>query len=80
MGTVIAKWGHSLAVRLPKDIITKVGLSQGDRVSIEVDDEGVIKLKPTRPKYSLDQLVGGITETNLHRETDWGDSRGDEVW
>ncbi|MEJ0025378.1 MAG: AbrB/MazE/SpoVT family DNA-binding domain-containing protein [Rhizomicrobium sp.] len=30
----IAKWGNSLAVRLPKALVEKLGLKEGDRVEI----------------------------------------------
>ncbi|MEW6438999.1 MAG: AbrB/MazE/SpoVT family DNA-binding domain-containing protein [Pseudomonadota bacterium] len=32
----IAKWGNSLAVRLPKSVVEALGLKEGDDVSIEV--------------------------------------------
>ena len=31
-------------------------------------------------KYSLDQLLAGVTEENAHPETDWGEPVGEEVW
>ncbi|HEY0104538.1 MAG TPA: AbrB/MazE/SpoVT family DNA-binding domain-containing protein [Rhizomicrobium sp.] len=34
----IAKWGNSLAVRLPKALVEKLGLKEGDRV--EISDGG----------------------------------------
>lgn len=30
----VAKWGNSLAVRLPKDLVSELGLSPGDEVAI----------------------------------------------
>ena len=31
----VAKWGNSLAVRLPKDVVDKLGLKENDEVRIE---------------------------------------------
>ena len=30
----IAKWGNSLAMRLPSDLVRRFGLREGDRVSL----------------------------------------------
>jgi antitoxin MazE len=32
----IAKWGNSLAVRLPKSVVEALGLKEGDDVAIQV--------------------------------------------
>lgn len=32
----VAKWGNSLAVRLPKTVVEALGLREGDDISIEV--------------------------------------------
>ncbi|MFI5351954.1 MAG: hypothetical protein ACHQZS_03250 [Candidatus Binatales bacterium] len=31
-------------------------------------------------EYSLEQLLAGITPSNLHGESDWGPRRGREAW
>ncbi|MEI9989560.1 MAG: AbrB/MazE/SpoVT family DNA-binding domain-containing protein [Rhizomicrobium sp.] len=33
----IAKWGNSLAVRLPKALVEKLGLKEGDQVEVTVE-------------------------------------------
>jgi antitoxin MazE len=76
----IAKWGNSLAVRLPRGIIRDANLAEGDRVSLAVTKDGDILLRAGRPKYSLKELVSGITPKNRHRETDWGKPVGKETW
>lgn len=80
MDTQLAKWGHSLAVRIPKTAVTSAGLRQGDRLSITVEQEGVLVIRSTRRKYTLEQLVSGITKRNRHDETDWGPPTGKEIW
>ncbi|WP_425432620.1 AbrB/MazE/SpoVT family DNA-binding domain-containing protein [Labilibaculum filiforme] len=30
--------------------------------------------------YSLDELLEGINETNIHEELLWGDPEGNEEW
>jgi antitoxin MazE len=77
--TQLSRWGNSLGVRLPKSIAREVQLDEGDTVHLSVDN-GTIVIRPSRPRYSLDELVRRITPKNRHGENDWGDTVGDEVW
>lgn len=45
----VAKWGNSLAVRLPNECVRKAGLREGDSVEAEVATSGEITLVPARP-------------------------------
>ena len=45
----VAKWGNSLAVRLPSECVRKAGPREGDSVEAEVAPGGEITLVPTRP-------------------------------
>ncbi len=42
----LAKWGNSLAVRLPVECIRAAGLNEGDEVEAEVTAIGEIRLTP----------------------------------
>jgi antitoxin MazE len=44
----LAKWGNSLAVRLPMECIRAAGLREGDTVDAEVTAIGEIKLTPAQ--------------------------------
>lgn len=44
----LAKWGNSLAVRLPVDYLRAAGLKEGDEVEAEVTASGEIRLMPTQ--------------------------------
>jgi len=45
----LAKWGNSLAIRLPVECTRAAGLREGDIVEAEVSPVGEIKLTPTLP-------------------------------
>ena len=77
--TQLSKWGNSLGLRLPKSVAREVQLDEGDMVQVTVDN-GTIVIRPTRPRYSLHDLVRRITPKNRHHESDWGGPVGDEVW
>ena len=76
----VAKWGNSLAVRIPQHLAKEIGLIDGAEVELVAID-GNLTIKPRRQKqYSLNELVAGITSTNRHAATDTGMSVGEEVW
>lgn len=50
----LAKWGNSLAVRLPAECIRAAGLHEGDTVEAEVTSVGEIRLTPAQ---SFDKAV-----------------------
>jgi antitoxin MazE len=37
----VAKWGNSLAVRLPQRLVRQLGLKEGDEVDLRVDGGGL---------------------------------------
>ncbi len=80
MNTHIAKWGNSLAVRIPKGIAEHAALHEGDTLEVSVTEDGALVLRPARRQYSLEELVSGITPENRHLETDWGLPVGGEAW
>jgi len=77
--TQIAKWGNSLGLRLPKSVALEAQVDEGDTVDVSVKN-GAIVIRPSRPVYSLGQLVSKITPRNRHDEIDWGSPGGDEAW
>ncbi len=79
MKTTVAKWGNSIAIRLPKPIVDQAGLIEKDDIDIEVL-KGTIVLTPrTRRAYRLDDLLKEITPQNIHPEVDFGEPIGREA-
>lgn len=52
----IQKWGNSAAVRLPTELLGLLKVSLGDKLSVNVQPDGVL-LKAARPAYSLADLL-----------------------
>lgn len=40
----VAKWGNSLAVRLPSELVRELGLKEGDHIDLTRDD-GAVKVR-----------------------------------
>jgi antitoxin MazE len=80
MKVKIQKWGNSLAVRIPKSFAVQTEIEQDSIVDLSVL-EGNIIVKPEKrkPKYTLEELLEGVTEENLHGEIDFGKPVGKEM-
>lgn len=80
MVTTIARWGNSLAVRIPQNLAKEILLTEGIEIDLEII-EGNLVIKPRiRKQYSLDELIAAITPENLHTEVDSGIAVGNESW
>ncbi len=79
MTTLVSKWGNSLGVRLSKAVAAAVNVEDGDEVDVSVQD-GAIVIRPAAKRYTIEELVEGITPKNRHGETDWGPPTGHEPW
>ena len=77
--TQVSKWGNSLGLRLPKSVARDAQIGAGDTVDVSVDN-GTIVVRPSRRRYSLDELVSRINTRNRHDESEWGAPLGHEVW
>jgi antitoxin MazE len=81
MKTKIQKWGNSLAVRIPKSFAVETKMTQDSVVDLSLHDgQIVLKLHKGEPRYTLEDLLDGITDENIHPETDWGQPVGKEIW
>lgn len=49
MQSNIARWGNSLAVRLPSDQIKALGLREGAAVEVTLTPAGEIRITPVQP-------------------------------
>ena len=76
----IAKWGNSLALRLPSQIAKESRLEEGATVTIEVQKDGTLILTPMRKKFDLAELLAQMPDVPKSVEVDWGKTEGDEAW
>lgn len=80
MKAKVTKWGSSLGVHVPASLAAQVGLKVGTEVSL-VAEGGAIKLVPlgSPHRYTLDELLAGITKQNIHSVISTGPDMGREV-
>lgn len=79
MITKLQKWGNSQGVRIPKQVLDEVSLSEGDSVDISVNENTIIiKRLNSLKKYTLEELFAENHEKT--DEIDWGKPVGKEEW
>ncbi len=79
METYIRMWGNSLALRIPKVMAEQVGLEEDVRVDLVMEGDHLL-IKPSVPRYALEDLLAQVTPENLHAEVTTGEPLGNEVW
>ncbi len=80
MVATIAKWGNSLAIRIPQNLAKEINLAEGSEVKLVLID-GKLTIEPiVRRRYSLEELIEAMTPENVHTEIDSGVAIGNEVW
>lgn len=79
--TKVSQWGNSLAIRLPQALVSKLAIERGAEVELHIENDGFRVTIPSMPKkFTLDELLAGVTPENVHHEFDWGKAQGKEVW
>jgi antitoxin MazE len=48
MNLLVAKWGNSLALRLPAEYVRRIGIKEGDQVELSLTIDGGLALRPAR--------------------------------
>ena len=76
----IQKWGNSLALRIPKSFALNVNIKQNELVDLSIDKGKIIITPISQKECSLEELLEGVSENNLHSEFDTGAPAGKEIW
>jgi antitoxin MazE len=83
----IARWGNSLALRLPADVVREFGLKEGQLVEIDPEKPN-LRIRTERPMvegvpvYTLEEMVAEMDRFGPENEpemVDWGPDRGSEI-
>jgi len=78
----VGKWGRSLAIRLPGEIVKAAGIKDGERVEIEACG-GDIVIRPATPRFTLQELFAENSPQEWRAACagafDWGPDVGREA-
>lgn len=64
MTTKVSKWGNSLGLRLPKNLIDDLNLRDGTAVKISRNDNKII-IEPKQQDLTMDELLNGMTKEKV---------------
>lgn len=79
MTTKLQKWGNSLGVRIPKEVLKKAKFKDGKSVFVQNFGDSILITAKSKEE-TLDDLLSKITPENIHEEIDWGGPVGNEIW
>ena len=86
MTTTLQAWGNSQGVRLPKTLLTALGIETGASLEVVLSPKkDAIIVKPAaapsrvRGRHRIEDLAAAMPKGSKAAEFDWG-ARGREVW
>jgi antitoxin MazE len=74
----VQRWGNSLALRIPKPFAEQAKLRESSVIEMKVID-GTIVVTPVEMPVTLQELLDGITDENLHAPVETGAPLGNEA-
>lgn len=78
MQVALNKWGNSIGLRVPNNILRELNIGLGRKIDIRVENGRAI-IEPIDDKNEkLLNLLNSITEDNLHSEISCGNTIGKE--
>lgn len=80
MRTKIQRWGHSLAVRIPKPFAEEARLAEQAEVDLTVVNGKIVVTPAAKRSIRLADLLSRVTKRNLHDAVDTGTPVGREAW
>ena len=73
----VAKWGNSLAIRIPLSLAKQIDINAGSEILLSVENNQLLIRKK---EYLLEELLQQITPENIHEEINFGTPVGKEIW
>jgi len=82
MITKITKWGNSQGLRISKELLSNLGVREGEEVEVLLDGKALTIRPNKNPKTKVDltDLVAEMPADYHVDESDWGENKGKEIW
>jgi antitoxin MazE len=77
MRASLARWGNSLAVRVPKELAESIGLREGAALELTVENDALV-LRSRR--FDIRELVASMNEETMPPLMVDDEARGSEEW
>ena len=76
----LQKWGNSLGIRIPSNILKSLNLKSNDVVELKQEDDKIIISISKRKKIDLAEEFKKYNGDNLAKEFMWDEPVGREIW
>ena len=76
----IGRWGNSLAVRLPKALVDRWNIKEGDLIDAQAIEQAVAETRSQDFEQRREAALQRIRETRLPLPADWKFDREDANW
>jgi len=67
MGSTIARWGNSLAIRLPKAVLDAANIHEGEPVTVTAQGDALIVRRA--PRIDIEAMIASIAPETLPDES-----------
>jgi antitoxin MazE len=67
---VLGRCGDGLGLPIPSEVAARVGLTENDRVEIEISPDGRTLVVHRRRRFTLDELLADMTPDREHELED----------
>ena len=76
----LQKWGNSIGIRIPSNMLKSLNLKVNDLLEIKESDNKIIISKSKKEKISLEKLFDEYNGDNLSKDFEWDYEKGKELW
>ena len=80
MKTQVKTWGNSQGIRLPKELLEKIGVHINDVLEIKVENGDIILSKSFKHKTLEERVEAFGGKMGPYEEFQWGEAFGREKW
>ena len=76
----LQKWGNSVGIRIPSNIIKSLNLKINDVLELKTEDKKIIITKSIKKTISLEERFKEYNGKNLAKDFEWDEPQGREIW
>lgn len=76
----LQKWGNSVGIRIPSNILKTLNLKTNDMLDIIENGDKIVISKSKKKNIDLEKLFKSYKGENLSKEFVWDEARGKEIW
>ena len=80
MKTTVKPWGNSQGIRIPKDLLSLLGITVNDEVDLTIEKNRLIISKPVQRKTLEEYALPYGRKLGPYKEFDFGDGIGIGRW